>query len=500
MNRTLLAAVAAVSISLVGCASQSNSSSSPAAQSGSKASLASAEAVSPASILESARKSLVTVQYTIDAEIGKRELSGTGAIVREDGLVAVTMGLIPLGLPDAQLTEFKVILPPGVDGPETKELDAEFVGRDERADLAYVRVKQDAKSTTKRTFTPVKFGPSNVKIGDPLVSVGLLPKSAGYTPYAKLSTVAAKLRGPTPTVMSSGGLAGVGGLVFNAADGKLVGMVQEMEGQNLLAGARGGRGQGGQDEGAIEMAQLMLAPIFYVPVDDFLVSLSDPPNAEKPRLRSWIGVGEMQGVEEDVSNYLGLKDTPAVQVTDVIAGFPAAEGGLKAGDFIVSMNGQPLERGDSVEELPAILQRKLLRMNVGETVTFGVIRKQGDKPQDVKVTLGERPGLANRAPRQYFEDLGYSVRGLVFDDTYARKLDRNYKGVMVAFVRPQSSAQAGRLQRGDIVTKLNQTAIESVEQFKEAYEAFRKDKPKEAVVMEVYRGTGTEIVRIQPPG
>ncbi len=495
MNRSLLAAVAAVSISLVGCASDSPPPSTAAPASGSSA-ITTAEAVSPASILESARKSLVTVQYTFDSEMGKRELSGTGVIVRDDGLVAVTLGLIPLGLPDAQLTEFKVILPPGVDGPEKVELDAEFMGRDERADLAFVRVKQDA-STTKRTFTPVKYGPSQVNVGDPLVSVGLLPKSAGYTPYAKLSTVAAKLRGPTPTVMSSGGLAGVGGLVFSAADGKLLGMVQEMEGQNLLAGARG---RGGPDEGAMEMAQLMLAPIFYVPVDDFLVSLSDPPNADKPRLRSWIGVGEMQGVEDDVASYLGLKGTPAVQVTDVIAGFPAAEGGLKPQDFIVSMNGQPLERGDAIEELPAILQRKLLRMNVGETVTFGVIRKQGDVPQDVKVTLGERPGLANRAPRQYFEDLGYSVRGLVFDDTYARKLDRNYKGVMVAFVRPQSSAQAGRLQRGDIVTKLNQTAIESVEQFKEAYEAFRKDKPKEAVVMEVYRGTGTEIVRIQPPG
>jgi S1-C subfamily serine protease len=498
MNRVILSAVAAVSISLVGCKSsveQGVASTGTPVTAPDRAS----SSMSPAAILEKARKSLVTVQYTVDNEMGKRELSGTGAIVRADGLVAVTMGLIPLGIPDVQLTEFKVILPPGVDGPETVELAAEFVGRDERADLAYVRVKQDA-ATTKRVFTPIEFATSAVSVGDPLVSIGLLPKSAGYTPYAKLSTVAAKLRGPTPTVMASGGLAGVGALVFSASDGKLVGFVQEMEGQNLLAGARGPRGQGGQDDGALEMAQLMLAPIFYVPVDDFLVSLKDPPVAEKPRLRPWLGVGEMNGLEEDVASFYGLKGTPAIQVSDVIPGFPAAEGGVKAGDIIVSMNGQPLERGDAVDELPAILQRKLLRMNVGETVTFGVVRKQGEKAQDVKVTLGERPGLANRSPRQYFEDLGYSVRGLVFDDTYARKLDRDYKGVMVAFVRPQSSAQAGRLQRGDIITKLNQTPIDGVEQFKTAYDAFRKEKPKEAVVMEVYRGTGTEIVRIQPPG
>mgnify|MGYP001087035769 CR=1 FL=1 len=42
------------------------------------------------------------------------ELATTGVIVRSDGLVAVPMGLVPLGMSDSQLTQFKVILPPGV--------------------------------------------------------------------------------------------------------------------------------------------------------------------------------------------------------------------------------------------------------------------------------------------------------------------------------------------------------------------------------------------------
>ncbi|MFT3788597.1 MAG: PDZ domain-containing protein [Tepidisphaeraceae bacterium] len=489
-RHTLLALFAATAL-VTGCANPSTTKPT--------ASIASTT-VSPADIVARASKSLVTVQYTWDNEMGKRELSGVGVIVRADGLVALPMGLIPLGIPDVQLTQFKVILPRQSEVDEPKELDAEFIARDERCDLAYVKVKPDASSP--RTFTPIEFGTSDITIGDDLVSVGLLSKQAGYTPYARMATVATKLRGIPPTVMTSGGLAGLGATVFNARTGKLVGLVLDASSQNLLAAAGrnagGGRGNGDQ-ESAAEIAQLMLAPIFFVPIDDFLVSLSDPPDASSPRKRAWLGVSEMKGLEEDVAAFYGVKDKPAIQVADVIKGFPAEQGGLRSGDIILTVNGHPLQRGDLPEELPMILQRQLLRMNVGDKVTFGVIRKAGETPRDVVVTLGERPQLANVAPRQFFEDLGYSVRDLVFDDRYARKLDPEYKGVAVAFVKPQSSAAAGQLQRGDIITKLNQTAIENVAQFKTAYEDFRKKSPKEAVVLEVFRGTGTEIVRVQPP-
>ena len=50
-----------------------------------------------------------------------------------------------------------------------------------------------------------------------------------------------------------------------------------------------------------------------------------------------------------------------------------------------------------------------------------------------------------------------------------------------------------------LVTRLNQTPVTDVEQFKKEYQAFRKAKPREAVVLEAIRQGNDEIIRIEPP-
>jgi serine protease Do len=188
-----------------------------------------------------------------------------------------------------------------------------------------------------------------------------------------------------------------------------------------------------------------------------------------------------------------------VQVGDVIPDFPAAKAGLKSGDVIVKVNGETLERGDVPDEAPMIMTRKIMRMKVGDTVTLSVLGAKDQPPHDVKVVLEERPRQANKAKRFYAEDLGFTTREIVFEDTYVRRLKPDADGVVVDLIKPNSSAQTGKLQRNDLITKLNQTDIQNLDQFKTQYEAFRKEHPHEAVVMEVLRGVNTQVVRIEPP-
>src|ERR1051325_10871111 len=74
--------------------------------------------------------SLVAVQYTVDGEFGRRELIGQGVIVGEEGTVICSMALFPVQIPDEQMKDFKILIP----GDEEKELEAVFLGRDERSD------------------------------------------------------------------------------------------------------------------------------------------------------------------------------------------------------------------------------------------------------------------------------------------------------------------------------------------------------------------------------
>jgi S1-C subfamily serine protease len=128
-----------------------------------------------------------------------------------------------------------------------------------------------------------------------------------------------------------------------------------------------------------------------------------------------------------------------------------------------------------------------------------VLRGRGEPLTDVKVTLEEMPKRPNSAKRWYAEDLGFSVREMLFMDTYARHLDPDAKGVIVALIRPQSAAQTGGLQNNDLITELNRQPVTSLEQFQKAYQEFRKASPHEAVVMVVQREANTKVIRIEPP-
>jgi serine protease Do len=474
-DRTCLLITAAIAgLAAIGCASSSTKKSA--------ATLPAKVDASPKALLERVRPSLVAVRYTFDGEMGRREIEGAGVVVNSDGLVAFSDGIVPPQLPDAQIINFKIVLPPGTDGPDETELDATFLGRDERGDLAFCKPAEAA-----RTWTPLKPADCPLDVGDSIVTVGMLPKGSGYAAYARTATISAKLRGPVPLILTSGGLTAVGSPVFDK-HGDFVALVPEFAGQNPMLNPEGD-----------DTAALINAPVMIVPISDYLPSLNDPPTAPGSRKVPWLGVVQMTGLKKEVAEFYGLKGKVGVQVGDVIPNGAADKAGLKGGEIITQVNGQDLERGDTPEELPIILSRQMTKMNVGDEVTLTVIRKKGAEPEPIKLTLQERPAPANTAARFYAEDLGYTVRDLVFQDRYSRRLDDNFPGVTATFVKPQGNAQAGGLQRGDVVTKLNQIDVTNVEQFKKAYEEFRKASPKEAVVLEVLRGVDTQIIRIQPP-
>jgi serine protease Do len=421
--------------------------------------------------------SLVIIQYTYDGELGRQEITGTGIVVSNDGLVMTSLGLMPPQIPDAQMIDFKIIIP----GDDEVELAARFEGRDERSNTTFV------KATESHDWRPIKFEDLPVDVGDHVVSVGLLPKAAGYKAYMTQTRVSANLRGPTPQVLVGGdGLGSVGSPVFNI-DGKAIGMVQ-----------MGMTGRG--DEMRNPLAAVVFPPRMFTPTRDFELGLQDPPTAEKPLALPWIGVSSLAGLEKEVAEYYGIKGQAAIQIGDVIPGGPAEKAGIKSGMIVLQVNGERLERGDQPDEIPQILMRKIRLQKVGSDLALSIITEPNQKEaKDFTLTLEERPMPVNKAQRFFARDLGFSVREMVFDDLYERNLPADTQGVIIALIQPDSSAQSAKLMFGDLIKEMNQTPVTSLPQFREFYESFRKDRPREAVVLEVLRGGNTQIIRIEPP-
>ena len=98
--------------------------------------------------------------------------------------------------------------------------------------------------------------------------------------------------------------------------------------------------------------------------------------------RGWIGV-EPQNLTKELSESLGLPSaTAGVLLSGVLEGGPAARGGVKPGDVLISVNGSPTK---DVRQL----LNQIAQIGPGNDANLKILRK--DKEIELKVQTGKRP-------------------------------------------------------------------------------------------------------------
>lgn len=98
--------------------------------------------------------------------------------------------------------------------------------------------------------------------------------------------------------------------------------------------------------------------------------------------RGWIGV-EPQNLSKELSESLGLPgNTTGVLISGVLEGGPAARGGVKPGDVLISVNGNPIKdvRG---------LLNQVAQINPGNQAKLTILRK--GKEVELTTQVGKRP-------------------------------------------------------------------------------------------------------------
>jgi serine protease Do len=139
-----------------------------------------------------------------------------------------------------------------------------------------------------------------------------------------------------------------------------------------------------------------------------------------------------------------------------LSGSPAQKAGIKAGDVIVSVN------GETVTDARNLAQR-ISTMAPGNSVKLGIIRNgRGDT---ITVTLGELPKERQaRAGTEERETPGTEVPKLGLSLAPARN---GGEGVVVTQVDPNGTA-GDRLQAGDVILDVNGKAVSSPADVREA--------------------------------
>ncbi len=181
-------------------------------------------------------------------------------------------------------------------------------------------------------------------------------------------------------------------------------------------------------------------------------------------VRSYIGL--TPGALQDLENFYSLEvNSGGVLIHSVDPGSPAAKAGLRGSDIVLLIDGVKVD-GRFPEQLPPI-QNLIASRPVGSTVKL-LVKRNGDVREFAVVT----EKLESRVGEEWaFEKWGLSVRKV--SRTYAREnqLD-DASGVLVIGVQPGFPADVAGISRGDIVTKINQQPIDSIEVMKTTHAAY----------------------------
>jgi serine protease Do len=358
----------------------------------------------------------------------EREQSlGSGVIITSDGTI-VTNNHVIEGASDIE-----------VDLADKREFKAKLVGTDSKTDVAVLKI--DATNLP----TLAVGDSSKLQVGDVIFAIGD-PFGIGET--ATMGIVSATGRGGL-------GIEGYEDFIQTDAainpgnsGGAMIDLHGDLIGINTAILSGGGGGNQGVG--------------FAIPIN-MARSVMDQIVGHGKVVRGYLGLFP-QDVTPALARQFGLSKLGGALVSGLKPDAPAAKAGLRDGDVILDLNGQPVESAND-------LRLRISQTAPGTSVKLEVSRD--GKVQDVNVTLGELPDkIAEETPGESSGSSdgleGVNVQELTPDALQELQLPAGTRGVVVTSVDPASAAAAAGLDRGCVIQEVNHKPVHNVAEYKQA--------------------------------
>ena len=361
---------------------------------------------------------------------------GSGFLISADGYIVTNNHVVAPGAQGATVDSITVTL------TNREEYEAKLVGRDPATDLAVLKI------AAKKPLPFVKFGDSTkARVGDWVVAIG--------NPFALSGTVTAGIisalhRGTGGTydkfiqTDASINQGNSGGPMFDMR-GNVIGINSQ-----ILSPSGGNVGIG-----------------FAIPSEQAAPIVATLRQGQSVK-RGYLGV-QISPLGEDLADSLGLAKNRGEFVQGVEPGKGADKAGIKAGDVIVSVNGQEVNPDQNLSSIVA-------SQPIGSKVPI-VLMRNGQR-QTVTAVVGERPSeeeLSSFAPQQdedfsqqdsnpgqaAQQSLGISAIPLTPGIIRQLGVAADTRGVVITAVDGSTDAGAKGLRRGDVIISANNRPITS---------------------------------------
>jgi serine protease Do len=380
---------------------------------------------------------------------------GSGVIVSKDGYILTNNHVVN------KATDIEVQL---LDG---RKIKAKVVGTDKDTDVAVLKI-------TAQDLPAVHFGDSTkARVGDLVFAIGN-PFGVGQT--VTMGIVSAKSRRmggriehfedfiQTDAAINPGNS---GGALVNA-NGDVVGINTAI----LANGSQGNQGIG-----------------FAIPIN-LVRNVMDQLIKSGKVTRGYMGA-ILQNVTGDLQKQFNLPNAKGALVSQIEAGKPAAQAGLKVGDFITAINGQSIADAND-----AVI--RIIQMSPGTVAHLDVLRD--GKQMTINITLGTRPsddtvGRNFSSPGQGGNTSdalkGVTVETLTPDIAQQVNVPASTKGVVVDSVDDDSPA-SDVLQRGDVIVEVDRQPIAN----EKDYDRLVQQAKGDSILLLVNRGGSNIFVAI----
>jgi serine protease Do len=350
-------------------------------------------------------------------------------------------------------------------------LKAKLVGKDERVDLALLKVEAD------HPLTSVNFGDSDTaRVGDWVLAIGNPFGLGGSVTAGIVSARGRDIRqGPYDDFIQTDAAINRGN-----SGGPLFNMNGEVIGINTAIYSPSG--------GSVGIG-------FSVPANlakSVVMQLKEYGHAR----RGWLGV-RIQQVTPDIAEAVGLKDVAGAMVAGVNDDGPADKAGIRNGDVILKFNGQDVKE---MRTLPRIVAET----EIGKMVPVVLWRDRHETT--VQASVGELPddvvqaSASPTAPTPHPTDSTMMLSGIgarlspitdALRDQY--KLSPDQKGVVVTDVQSDGAAGSRGVKPGDVIVEVQQEPVSTPQDVQDRLDKYRKQNRK-TVLMLVQNSDGLRWV------
>src|ERR1041385_1850162 len=327
------------------------------------------------------------------------------------------------------------------DDPPTVLHDAKVIGTDQETDLAVIKIESTSP------LPVAKLGNSDsMQVGDWVLAIG---SPFGLQATVTAGIVSAKGRNIVPGRQFQTFIQTDAAINPGNSGGPLVNMAGEVIGINtaILTDTNAYAGVG------FALPSTTIRDVYNAIVF----------NPDHRVARGSIGIMFTAQENPAISRVYGVQG--GVTVSNVVAGSPADQAGLKVGDTITTVDGKAVKNGD--ELVADIASRK-----PGAKVNLGFIRN--NNKQEAAVTVADRAklfaarlgddeeGEEDSGPKE--TKLGVTVQNVTADIADRLEIPAN-KGVIVQDVKSSSFADDIGVARGDVILEVNRQPVNTVEEF-----------------------------------